>query len=112
VILYLQSLSFFVHSQIKVFIIFITNHSNKDQNTEISRVEPTTRLLSWSCLLSIAILTDFHHDRINDNVERVVIISTVPLNSYNINAQVNLESKDGYKAKILMGWYAPKLAFA
>jgi hypothetical protein len=36
-------------------------------------VEAATWLLPWSCLLCIAILTDFHHDRIKDNMERVVM---------------------------------------
>jgi hypothetical protein len=36
-------------------------------------LEPATRLLLWSCLLSIAILTDFHHDRIKDSQEIVVM---------------------------------------
>jgi hypothetical protein len=39
-------------------------------------------------LLSIAILMDFHHDRIKDNLEKVVMHSRVSINSYNINAQV------------------------
>jgi hypothetical protein len=39
--------------------------------------------------LSIAVLTDFHHDRIKVNVERVVTHSMVALNFYNVNAHVN-----------------------
>jgi hypothetical protein len=40
-------------------------------------------------LLSIVILTDFHYNRIKDNLERVLMHSRVPLNSYNVNAKVN-----------------------
>jgi hypothetical protein len=72
---------------------------------------PATRLLQWSYLLSKAILIDFHHDRIKDNLERVVMHSRVLINSYNVNAQVII-SKYGYKANILIGQYAPMLAFA
>jgi hypothetical protein len=32
---------------------------------------------------------DFHHDRIKENLERVVMHYRVPLNFYNIIAQVN-----------------------
>jgi hypothetical protein len=62
-------------------------------------------------LLSIAILMDFHHDRIEDTLERVIIYSRVSINSYNINAQA-FKVNTIIKVKILIGWYAPMLAFA
>jgi hypothetical protein len=54
---------------------------------------------------------DFHHDRIEDTLERVIIYSRVSINSYNINAQV-FKVNTIIKVKILIGWYAPMLAFA
>jgi hypothetical protein len=39
--------------------------------------------------ISISLLTDFHHNRINGDMEQVIMHSRVSLNSYNINAQVN-----------------------
>jgi hypothetical protein len=54
----------------------------------------------------------FHHDRIKDDMERVIMHSRVSLNSYNINAQVNYKVTTVIKRKTLMGWYAPLLAFA
>jgi hypothetical protein len=62
----------------------------------ISRVEPATRLLSWFYQLNIALLTDYHHDRIKGDMERVVMHYRVSLNSYNINAQGD------YKAMIVI----------
>jgi hypothetical protein len=32
---------------------------------------------------------DYHHDRIKEDMERVVMHSRVLLNSYNVNAQIN-----------------------
>jgi hypothetical protein len=32
---------------------------------------------------------DFHHDRVKDNMERIVMHSRISLNSYNVNTQVN-----------------------
>jgi hypothetical protein len=52
---------------------WVSYANNMTHNPEISRVDPVTRLPPWSCLLSIPILIDFHHDRINDNLERVVM---------------------------------------
>jgi hypothetical protein len=52
-------------------------------------VEPATQLLPCFYKLSIAVLMDFHHDNIKDDMERVVMQSRVSLNSYNVNAQVN-----------------------
>jgi hypothetical protein len=49
-------------------------------------------------LLSIAILTDLHHDSIKDDLERVVMHFRVSINSYNVNAQVII-SKYCCKAK-------------
>jgi hypothetical protein len=40
---------------------------------------------------------DFHHDRIRDNTERVVVHSRVSLNSYNVNTQVNYKVKATYR---------------
>jgi hypothetical protein len=40
-------------------------------------------------MLSIVVVTDYHHDRNHDDVERVVMHCRVSLNSYNVNAQVN-----------------------
>jgi hypothetical protein len=39
-------------------------------------------------LLSIAILTDLHHNSIKDDLKRVVMHFRVSINSYNVNAQV------------------------
>jgi hypothetical protein len=52
-------------------------------------VEPATRLLPWFYPLNIALLTNYHHDMIKGDMERVVMHSRVSLNSYNVNAQVN-----------------------
>jgi hypothetical protein len=52
-------------------------------------MELATRLLPWFYQLSIALLTDFHHDRINGDIEHVVMNFRVLINSCNLNAQIN-----------------------
>jgi hypothetical protein len=52
-------------------------------------VEHATRLLAWLYPLNIALLMNYHHDRANGDMERVVMYSRVSLNSYILNEQVN-----------------------
>jgi hypothetical protein len=65
-------------------------------------VKPTTRVLPELYPLCIALLTDYHHDRIKGATKRVVVHSRVSLNSYNINAQVTSNLKRVVKRKILI----------
>jgi hypothetical protein len=53
----------------------------------MSLVEPATQLLSEVYTLSIALLMDYHHDRIKGAIERIVMHSRVSINAYNITAQ-------------------------
>jgi hypothetical protein len=52
-------------------------------------VEPATRLLPWFYKLSITVLMDFHHGRIKDDMERIVMQSTVSTKLLHVNAQFN-----------------------
>jgi hypothetical protein len=62
-------------------------------------VEPTTQLLPEFYPLNIALLTDYHHDRIKAATKRVVMHSRVSSNYYNINAQVTNNLKTVVKQK-------------
>jgi hypothetical protein len=48
-------------------------------------------VLPSTCLLSIAVLTDYYYNRNKDDVERIVMHSMISSNSYNINAQVKYQ---------------------
>jgi hypothetical protein len=75
-------------------------------------VEPATRLLPWFYQLSIALVTNFHHDKIKGDMERIIMHSRVSLNSYNINAQFNDKVITVIEQKTLMGRCALVIAFA
>jgi hypothetical protein len=66
-------------------------------------VESTTRLIPEFYLLSIALLMDYHRDRIKGAIKRVVMHYRVSSNSYNINAQVTSNLKTVVKKQILNG---------
>jgi hypothetical protein len=93
-------------------ILYPTTLNQQGNKALISWVEPITKPLPWSYVLSKAILVDFHHDGIKGNMKRVVMHTRVSLNSYNVNALVNYKVMTIIKWKTLMGWYAPVLAFA
>jgi hypothetical protein len=83
-----------VWSHIKSSSIYSNSQTKPSMNQHgiealISFVEHATRLLPLVYILCIAILMDYHHDRVKGDMERVVMHSRVSLNSYNINAQVN-----------------------
>jgi hypothetical protein len=61
-------------------------------------VEHATQLLPKFYLLGIAILMDFHHDRIKVIYKRVVMHSRVSFNS-SINAHINYNIKVVIKRK-------------
>jgi hypothetical protein len=55
---------------------------------------------------------EYHHNRIKDDMGRIVIHSRVSINFYNVNAQDNYNLMTIIKSKTLMERYAPVLAFA
>jgi hypothetical protein len=50
-------------------------------------VEPATQLLLEFYPLRIALLMDYHHDRIKGAIKWVVRHSSVSINAYNVSAQ-------------------------